>query len=287
MGQNKMTPIIDAHAHFFPQRLFEAIWAHFEGRDWPIAHKGDVDGLPGRLLDHGVAGYTVLNYVSKAGQAKSLNEWTRKFCEERPEAIPFCTLHVDDPDPWGTVAPYLEKHGFKGIKIQPLVCEFGVDDERLAPVLSRLVDLEKILVVHAGTAPRSSPRVGLERLTRALERHPGLKVILPHMGAYEVGRAFELLDQYPDLYLDTTMTFVDTDLFDTHPDVEVSLIEEFSDRILFGSDFPNVPYPYTEALDSITRLGLTELTVEKLFFKNAARLFDFRIERAENAAFAG
>jgi len=266
-------PIIDAHAHFFPQKIFEAIWSHFEKRDWPIAYKGEVDALPEKLMDHGVAAYTVLNYVKKPGQAESVNEWTKNFCEARPEAIPFCTLHVEDPDPWGTVAPYLEEHGFKGIKIQPLVCEFGVDDERLAPILSKLVDLEKILVVHAGTAPRSNDWVGLARLERALERHAGLKVILPHMGAYEVERAFRLLDKYPDLYLDTTMTFVNTELFDTHPEIDMSMIEDYSDRILFGSDFPNFPYQYAEAIDSIGRLGLTEEATRKIFFENAAGLF--------------
>ncbi|HUT55770.1 MAG TPA: amidohydrolase family protein [bacterium] len=266
-------PVIDAHAHFFPQKMFEAIWNFFESGGWRIAHRGPVDELPMKLIAHGVSAYTVLNYVRRPGQAAALNEWTREFCAAHPGAIPFGTVHAADPDPWAAVAPFLEEHDFRGIKIQPLVCGFGVDDERLASVLDRLMELDKILIVHAGTAPYANEWVGLDRLERVLLRRPRLRTVLPHMGAYDVERAFSMLERFPALYLDTTMIFVNTSLFDTKPKCDPGSIEQYSDRIMFGSDFPNLPYPYTESLASIMRLKISQEARNKIFYQNAARLF--------------
>lgn len=265
-------PIIDAHAHFFPQRMFEAIWKYFAMGNWPIYHRGEVEELPGELLRRGVARYTVLNYVKQPGQARELNQWTADFAKKRPEALPFGTVHVEDPDPWATVAPFLEQ-GFYGVKLQPLVSEFGVDDPRLRPVLAGLQATNKILVVHAGTAPYANAWVGLERLSRALADFPDLTTILPHMGAYQVEKAFALLERFPRLYLDTTMIFVNTGVFNTKPRIDFSELERFADRILFGSDFPNIPYAYSESIASLERLPISEGTRHKIFFENAARLF--------------
>jgi uncharacterized protein len=88
-----------------------------------------------------------------------------------------------------------------------------------------------------------------------------------------VDRAFALLRRFPRLYLDTTMIFVNTTLFNTRPKIERARLEEHADRILFGSDFPNIPYEYEEAPASIRRLGLSEETTRKIFHDNAARLF--------------
>lgn len=265
--------IIDAHTHFFPARMFAAIWKFFETGRWPIATKGTAEELVEVLQRHGVRHFTVLNYVRRPGQAESLNDWTAQFCQGRPGALPFGTVHVADPDPWGTVARHLED-GFLGVKLQPLVSEFGVDDPRLDPVLSGLEAMDKILIVHAGTAPYANQYLGLDRLERALTRHPRLRVVCPHMGAYEVERAFDLMRRFPRLYLDTTMIFVNTDVFDTHPRIEPAALAEFGDRVLFGSDFPNIPYGYEEALASIERLALPAEAKRKILYDNAARLFD-------------
>jgi predicted TIM-barrel fold metal-dependent hydrolase len=46
------------------------------------------------------------------------------------------------------------------------------------------------------------------------------------------------------------------------------------DRILFGSDFPNIPYSYTDAMRSITRVpGIDDAWLRGVFYENAADLF--------------
>jgi len=274
--------VIDAHTHFFPERMFKAIWEFFEGGRWHIAHKRPPEELARALAENGVGRWTLLNYVKKEGQAAALNAWTAEFAESHPGALPFGTVHAADPDPWAAVAPYLTERGFLGIKLQPLVSEFGVDDPRLVPVLSRLADLDKILVVHTGTAPYANAWVGLDRLARVLDQFPRLRVILPHMGAYELLKALDMLERYPNLYLDTAMTFVNTDLFPANPRLDPALLERWADRILFGSDYPNIPYAYSESLDSIRRLPISEAARQKIFYLNAARLFQIEEEMEES-----
>jgi predicted TIM-barrel fold metal-dependent hydrolase len=51
-------------------------------------------------------------------------------------------------------------------------------------------------------------------------------------------------------------------------------LRDIGDRILFGSDFPNIPYPYHEAMTALTRLpGVDDDWLRGVFFDNAARLF--------------
>jgi uncharacterized protein len=270
-------PIIDAHTHFFPEKMFKAIWDFFEVFGWEIAHKQTPDGLVEKLTDHGVVRHTTLNYVRKPGQAKELNAWTSEFAKQHPNTIPIGTVHIDDPDPWATVAPYIESGQFYGIKLQPLVSEFGLDDPKLIPVFEKIIEHDKLLIAHAGTAPYTNEWLGIERLERLKINLPELTVIVAHMGAFEIDRTLDLLEKYDNVYVDTAMIYANTDVFETCPDTPMETLESISDRILFGSDFPNIPYPYSESIDSILRLEISDEAKEKIFYKNACKLFDIKV----------
>ena len=45
-------------------------------------------------------------------------------------------------------------------------------------------------------------------------------------------------------------------------------------HILFGSDFPNIPYPVSHAVMSIGQLPLKPETKRAMLFHNAARLYN-------------
>ena len=44
-------------------------------------------------------------------------------------------------------------------------------------------------------------------------------------------------------------------------------------KVLLGSDFPNIPYPYAEQLAGLARLGLGDDWLRAVCWENAARLF--------------
>jgi predicted TIM-barrel fold metal-dependent hydrolase len=116
-------------------------------------------------------------------------------------------------------------------------------------VYARLVEMGKVLVIHVGTGPHTNEFTGLTRFTRVLEAFPGLRVSICHMGAFETRAALQLLGRYPHLHLDTTMAMTRASLPFTGIDPAVvrdADLVRYADRILFGSDFPNLPYPYEE-----------------------------------------
>ncbi|HOX29153.1 MAG TPA: amidohydrolase family protein, partial [bacterium] len=82
-----------------------------------------------------------------------------------------------------------------------------------------------------------------------------------------------LLDRFPRLMLDTAMVFTRTDVFDTTMKIDPARLLPYRERILFGSDFPNIPYDYSEAVDSILRLGLGDEFNRLVFRDNALRVF--------------
>jgi uncharacterized protein len=51
-------------------------------------------------------------------------------------------------------------------------------------------------------------------------------------------------------------------------------LRDLGDRILFGSDFPNIPYSYADAMRSITRVpGIDDAWIRGVLYENAAELF--------------
>jgi len=44
-------------------------------------------------------------------------------------------------------------------------------------------------------------------------------------------------------------------------------------KVLLGSDFPNIPYPYADQIAALARLDLGEAWLRAVCWQNAARLF--------------
>jgi predicted TIM-barrel fold metal-dependent hydrolase len=54
----------------------------------------------------------------------------------------------------------------------------------------------------------------------------------------------------------------------------IQRVLEFQDRVVFGSDFPNIPYRWEASVESILELRLGRILEEKLLCTNAARLLN-------------
>ncbi len=95
---------IDTHAHFFPEKLFKAIWAFWDRvyvpffPTWKNIYEWPANELTAFIENEGVEYYTTLNYAHKTGLAEYLNQWTFEFCKNNPKAIPFGTVHPGDDD---------------------------------------------------------------------------------------------------------------------------------------------------------------------------------------------
>lgn len=114
---------------------------------------------------------------------------------------------------------------------------------------------------------------GSERIARVLERHPTLTLVIAHAGMPEYHEFADLVERFDHVHLDTTMVATEfTERFAPLPPGFVDRLGELGDRVVLGSDFPNIPYPYAHQIDSLARLGLGDDWMRAVLWHNGARL---------------
>jgi uncharacterized protein len=263
-----------------PERLQQAVHDYFVAHGWPPHYHGSTQELVQTLIDADVKRFVFMPYAHRGNMSRSLNHWVANVQGIfAPQAIGFGTFHPDDD----ALLPELADEAFgrlqlKGAKLHPYVGKFALDDPRLDPVYHRAIEHGAILLVHAGRQPEPSEYVGARAFGRVMYRFPQLRVIVAHAGADEFEAFFDLCARYEGVFLDTAMVF-NNYLGGPPP---IGRILEFQDRVLYGSDFPNIPYSIEDAIQAILALRLGRTLEEKLFSTNAARVL--RLDAIEIAA---
>lgn len=269
--------VIDAHVHLFPDRLIAAIRAWFDTHAWDIRYRQGVDETVAALLAGGVDKMVALPYAHKAGMARALNDFTREVAARHPSVIPCCTVFPGEEGDEEILDEALGRDGFHGVKIHSHVMKVAPDDPRLDAVWRASARYRKPVVIHCGVEPSLDGAYGVDtrtvsgaaRISRALDRHPDAVAIVPHLGADEY-EAFEaLLSRHANLHLDTTMAIAG--YFAKGPDLE--LLRRHPARILYGTDFPNLPYEWNREWQVIRALRLDPPDEAAILGGNAARLF--------------
>ena len=269
--------LFDVHVHFMPKPIMDRVWEHFDasgpliGREWPIRYRGtDADRIDS-LRAFGVRRFSALPYAHKPGVAEFLNDWAQEFAEH-DEVLWSATFY---PEP--AAEAYVRKLISAGVDIFKVHLQVGDFDPRepvLDPVWAMLAESRTPVVVHAGSGPVPGTHTGAGPIGEVLSRHPRLPLIVAHMGAPEYAEFLELAESYENVRLDTTMAF--TDFFESDAPYPVELLRRLRDlepRVLLGSDFPNIPYPYVHQLEALERLGLGDDWLRSVCWQNAAALF--------------
>jgi predicted TIM-barrel fold metal-dependent hydrolase len=262
--------MIDVHVHLHPRRLFAAIRRWFAERSpWELTHATEPESVARTLADAGVERFVFCSYAHKPGIARELNGWlaaTSRALDGR--GLPLATVHLDDADPAGDVRAALDD-GCIGLKVHEDVQRLAVDDPRFAPVFARVAERDGFVLAHVGPIPWSSDtRDGPARVERVLERHPGLRLVVAHLGAPDSRRYFALMRSRPTLYLDTTMAFAGS----FAPEITAGEIEAVAGRVVYGTDYPNIPYEYERERAKLETLGLSAGTLRAILGENARRL---------------
>jgi predicted TIM-barrel fold metal-dependent hydrolase len=92
------------------------------------------------------------------------------------------------------------------------------------------------------------------------------------LGAPDYLAFCDLADRHPRVHLDTTMVFTDFWGSD-YPAGLTARLQDLQDRVLLGSDFPTIPYPYLHQLESLARLDLGDDWLRAVCWGNGATLF--------------
>lgn len=281
LGERGIPSLIDVHTHFMPDAVLRKVWAYFDaagpltGRDWPIAYRLDEAKRLTTLRSFGVSHFSSLSYAHKPDMARWLNDWSAQFADAHPDVLRSATFYPE-PDAVDYVCAAIEA-GARVFKAHIQVGAYDAHDPLLDGVWAALEESGLPVVVHGGNGPTPGQFTGAERMRRLLERFPCLTMVVAHMGMPEYGAFLDLADDFPRVYLDTTMAFTRfTEGMMPFPEDRRADLLRLGDRVLFGTDFPNIPYPYLEALDAVLDLGMGLEWERNVLHANAARLFSIR-----------
>lgn len=279
--------LADVHVHFMPPSMQRRVWEYFDaagtryGMPWPITYRTDEPTRIATLRRLGVAAIPSLNYAHKPGMAVWLNEWSAGFAARVPDAVHSATVFPEDGAAAYTEASVLA--GARLFKVHLEVGRFAADDARLDGAWSVLAEAGVPVVMHAGSAPLPGEHTGPDGLRRLLDSHPGLIVVVAHLGMPEYHEFAELAVEHPGVYLDTTMAATDfTERFAPMPDGYVERIGQLRDKVVLGSDFPSIPYPYAHQLASLARLGLGGDWLRSVLWHNGAALLGLTTPASES-----
>lgn len=268
--------IADVHVHFMPHNVLAKVWAYFDavgplvGRPWPITYRDSEAGRLATLAELGVRSFPSLVYAHKPGMSAWLNEWSLAWAAEHPQVVPTGTFF---PEPG--VLDYVTAALAAGVRIWKLHPQVGGWDPRsplLDPVWELLSAAGTPIIGHVGSGPVPGEFTGPGPISEVLSRHPRMPLVVAHMGMPDIDAFLDLASDYERVMLDTTMAWVD--FFPHVPTGDLTRIRSqgLAGKVLWGSDFPNIPHSYAAALGALVRLGLGDDWMRAVLWSNAASL---------------
>ena len=262
-----MYRIFDAHAHIYPEKI--AVKASRTiGEFYNI--EMDFDGTSENLIkignEHNVEKFLVHSVATTPHQVEKINDFIISECEKHKDRfIGFSTLHQDYEDPAKELAR-VKAAGLKGVKLHPDFQKFEISDPKMDDAYRAMADLDMPVLFHTGdkrynwSNPAHVPVI--------LKRHPKLKVICAHFGAYsQWDEAAECL-KGEGVWVDTSSSFFM--ISDEEAKRFINLYGE--EKVLFGSDYPM--WNVGNEIKNILRLGLGEETNKKIFSENLSNLLN-------------
>jgi len=272
--------ILDAHVHIFPEGIFKSVWKWFDKYGYPIRYRLDAAELLNFLLLHGVGHVIALQYAHKPGISQGLNQFMAEICNQfSPKVTGMATVFPGEKG----VKDILKKAfsiGLKGVKLHSHVQCFDMNSKDMDIIYDLCSSENMPIVIHAGREPNSpaysyAPYLlcSAEKLERVIKDYPDLKICVPHLGTDEYLEYKQLIEKYDNLWLDTAMVL--TDYFPNNKPFPLN--EMRTERIMYGSDFPNIPFAWDRELKQIEKSGLSDHILKQILGKNAAEFFSIPI----------
>jgi predicted TIM-barrel fold metal-dependent hydrolase len=227
-------PVIDFHAHAFPDGLAARAISRIEGL---AGVKSILDGTLGSLMDSmdaaGVERCVILSIATRPTQFSSIVKWSRTIASGR--ITPLASVNPLDPHGAERVRIVAEE-GFIGLKFHPYYQDFDLDAPSMDPVYAAMEERNLICVSHTGF-DHAFPfvrRADPERILRVLTRFPRLRFVATHLGAW---RDWDLAAEKlagANLWIDTAYSLE----FLPREKARELLMSFPMDRLIYGSDTP-------------------------------------------------
>jgi uncharacterized protein len=269
--------LIDIHTHFMPAPVMDAVWRYFDeaeqhyGVAWPVHYRVPEAERLAILRGLGVRTFTSLVYPHKPGMAQWLSQWAREFAERTPDCAMTGTFYPE-PDAPAYVRAALDA-GTRVFKVHIQVGGFDPQDELLDDVWGQVAEAGVPVVVHCGSGPIPGRHTGVEPFGAVLDRHPRLTAVIAHCGAPDFAGHLALAARFPNVHLDTTMVgtpFMNR-MAPVSPD-DIARLDDLQERVVLGTDFPNIPYHYGAQLAALEAFDLGDDWLRAVCWTNGQRL---------------
>ena len=231
--------IIDAHTHIFPdeiaRQILETTARNFKIKTYGAGTAAD---LISQMDKHEIR-YAVVHMVAPTpASVKETNSWLIRLKEER--LIKFGTLHPRLKNLPQEI-DRLKDHNINGVKLQPDVQTFTVDDRPLTyPLYEALVKKNMAVMFHVGGEPQPAPhnRSKPSMILRVAKDFPELKIIAAHLGGLNMWDSVdELLAGIENVFMETSLTYENI-----VPELANKIIKKHGhNKIFFGTDYPFAP----------------------------------------------
>ncbi|MGM0643644.1 MAG: amidohydrolase family protein [Thermodesulfobacteriota bacterium] len=276
--------VVDSHVHIFPWDLFSAIHKWFDTNAWQIRYQMKTSQLIDFLLSRGIFHVVAFQYAHKPGIARQLNRYMGEKCTQfKGRVTGMATVYPGEENAEEILQEAFDS-GLKGLKLHAHVQCFDMDADYMNPLYECCRENCKPLVIHAGREPKSPAYrcdpyeiCSAGKTETVVKEFPELKICVPHLGFDETAEYRRMIEKYDNLWLDTAMVI--TDYFPLRETIDLSCYRP--DRIMYGSDFPNIPYAWDRELKVLERSEVSRGTLEKIVFQNAAGFFDLPFFRTE------
>lgn len=231
--------IVDAHTHIFPDdsaaRILENTSKMF---NVPTFGKGTAADLLAQMDENGIS-FAVIHMVSPSQAAvHQTNSWLINLQQER--FIKFGTIHPRLNN-LSHELDRLKDHNINGVKLQPEVQGFTVDDRAATYHLYEALAAKKMAVMfHVGGNPLPTPhtRSKPHMILTVAQDFPELKIIAAHLGGNNMWDAvYELLAGTENVYMETSLSYENI-----APELANQIIARHGhNKIFFGTDYPFAP----------------------------------------------
>ena len=243
---------------------------------------GTLEDLRHSMKEAGVTHSVVLPIVTKPSQFRHINEFACSITHEEPDEdglsiISFGGIHPDSPDYKGELRA-IRDMGLKGIKLHPTYQNTYIDDIRYERIIGYATELGLLISIHCGRDLGFPRQVNATpaRLHHMLEDvFPGdkgdtSKLILAHLGGHDMENESEQLLVGGSYYMD--LAYI---LRLALPEQILRMSRHHGiDKILFATDSPWSGQK--EDVEYIKRIGFTEEELEKILYKNGAKLLGLK-----------
>ncbi|MGQ9475245.1 MAG: amidohydrolase family protein [Actinomycetota bacterium] len=285
---------IDPHVHILPPRRMAGLvrWVRKFTPGFPVSEGITPEEIVATLRESGIRLFFNLVFPLWEEETEDLNRFNRDLCAGIPEAVPFGSLHIETPDKERETRCCIEEYGFLGMKLHPYAQRFPAFGEEMRPMFEVLDEHRRPLLVHTGFDAFYGMYMDLERMEATLREYPGMQLVAVHALFPRFRLAHRLLSEYENFWLDMTNSISCMRIYEDlkakrdhlpsgYESLEVEgveenhpwfyrLFEDFSHRILYGTDFP-VGFGYHPALwEDLRCFGFGE-KVESDLLGGAAR----------------